>query len=176
MPTCFPAAPHCGLPLRFDWILASFFLVSCLARPVPAAWDDAKSPWTAPGKSFSDWTQASPDRALEAWEALAVKDTPKPKTSSLLTLLPEDMLWFYQHSLSGHTGNECPHYPSCSRYALIAIDSYGPLLGAIMTAERLERCHEGANDKGQYAWREIDGLTRIWDPPSLDAWWEGMNP
>jgi putative component of membrane protein insertase Oxa1/YidC/SpoIIIJ protein YidD len=105
-----------------------------------------------------------------------VHDTPAPQTSALTTLVAEDALWVYQHSLSGHTGSDCPHYPSCSRYSLIAIDSYGPLLGLIMTAERLQRCHDEANDQGQYAWREVDGIRRIWDPPYLDAWWEGGHP
>jgi putative component of membrane protein insertase Oxa1/YidC/SpoIIIJ protein YidD len=145
-------------------------------KPSFAAWDEGKDPWTSKGQEFSDWTTPLKPRKREIWERLAADEVPPPESSSLDLLLAEDLLWIYQNTLSGNTGSQCPHYPSCSRYSRIAIDDYGLALGIIMTAERLERCHDDANDKGQYAWKEIDGKTLIWDPPRLDAWWVGSNP
>jgi putative component of membrane protein insertase Oxa1/YidC/SpoIIIJ protein YidD len=148
-------------------------IASFLIKPAVAAWDESKSPWSCKGREYDDWTEPDPPRKLENWERLAVDDTPPPQTTSVTSLLGEDLLWFYQHTLSGNTGSVCPHYPSCSRYSLIAIDEYGLAIGVVMTAERLERCHDDANDKGQYEWRDIDGERKIWDPPQLDAWWSG---
>lgn len=47
---------------------------------------------------------------------------------------------FFRHYLSGADGQRCPMTPSCSRYALTAIDRHGALMGWIMTCDRLMRC------------------------------------
>lgn len=155
---------------------AFIFFAHISATPSFAAWDTGKSPWASSGSEFLDWTAAEASRRRENWERLAVRDTPAPATTAPAALLGEDLLWVYQHTLSGNTGSQCPHYPSCSRYSLVAVDDYGLLLGVIMTADRLERCHDDANDKNQYEWKEIDGERLIWDPPYLDAWWNGSKP
>lgn len=151
-------------------ILLSLGITSSLG----ASWDASRSPWTE--GDFGDWTQPEAPRKQESWERLAQTDTPAPDLLSLPSLIGVDLLWFYQHSVSGKTGTHCPHYPSCSRYSRIAVENYGLALGVIMTAERLSRCHDDANDKGQYEWREIDDETLIWDPPQLDTWAEGEKP
>jgi putative component of membrane protein insertase Oxa1/YidC/SpoIIIJ protein YidD len=149
----------------------ALFLLLLSPGLCPAAWDPELLPFGTLQSGSEDWNLPPAPRHREAWERLAVKDTPAPQTSSLPTLLAEDLLWTWQHSLSGHDGSQCPHYPSCSRYSLIAVDDYGVLAGVIMTAERLERCHDDANAQGQYAWRAVNGQLMIWDPPKLDAWW-----
>jgi len=149
-------------------LLAAFLF---LAGPGSAAWDPGLLPFGSTQAGSEDWTVPPAPRRREAWERLAVKDTPAPLTSSLPSLLAEDLLWSWQHSLSGHDGSQCPHYPSCSRYSLIAVDDYGALVGIIMTAERLERCHDDADADGQYEWKPVHGQLMIWDPPKLDAWW-----
>jgi putative membrane protein insertion efficiency factor len=83
-----------------------------------------------------------------------------------------DLLYLWQHTLSGHDGSRCPFYPTCSRYSRIAVEEEGLLLGCIMTAERLIRCNSHANDQDQYAWAETPAGYQIWDPPQLDEWWK----
>jgi uncharacterized protein len=47
----------------------------------------------------------------------------------------------YQVALSPLLGQNCRFYPSCSHYALEAIDEHGALRGAWLTVKRISRCH-----------------------------------
>ena len=47
----------------------------------------------------------------------------------------------YQFTLSGMQGDVCNFEPSCSNYAMEAIEKYGAILGTILAADRLERCN-----------------------------------
>jgi putative component of membrane protein insertase Oxa1/YidC/SpoIIIJ protein YidD len=47
---------------------------------------------------------------------------------------------FFRHYLSGADGHRCPMSPSCSGYALQAMQRHGALKGWIMTCDRLLRC------------------------------------
>ncbi len=46
----------------------------------------------------------------------------------------------FQTYLSGADGHRCPMRPSCSGYALQAIQRHGSIMGWIMTCDRLMRC------------------------------------
>lgn len=48
---------------------------------------------------------------------------------------------FYQYVISPLTGNNCRYYPTCSAYAIEALEKYGSLKGTYLTAKRLLRCH-----------------------------------
>ena len=48
---------------------------------------------------------------------------------------------FYQYFISPFTGNNCRYYPTCSAYAVEAVEKYGSLKGSILTAKRILRCH-----------------------------------
>lgn len=50
----------------------------------------------------------------------------------------------YQRFLSPLTPPTCRFYPSCSAYAVTALQRYGPLRGSWMAARRLGRCHPWA--------------------------------
>ena len=50
------------------------------------------------------------------------------------------ILNFYQNHISVVDGNRCPMYPSCSSYASRAFRKHGPVLGWIMSCDRLVRC------------------------------------
>jgi putative membrane protein insertion efficiency factor len=55
----------------------------------------------------------------------------------------------YRYTLRGIIGSHCRHYPSCSDYALEALDEHGALRGAGLTARRILRCnpwHPGGYD------------------------------
>ncbi len=47
----------------------------------------------------------------------------------------------YQRLLSPLLGQRCRYHPSCSAYAVQALQSYGILRGAVLAAWRLLRCN-----------------------------------
>ena len=47
----------------------------------------------------------------------------------------------YQLFLSPLMGNNCRFYPSCSHYALEALDKHGALKGSWLGFRRITRCH-----------------------------------
>ena len=48
---------------------------------------------------------------------------------------------FYQLTLSPFLGQSCRFHPTCSQYALDAIDRHGALKGTWIAGKRLLRCH-----------------------------------
>ena len=48
---------------------------------------------------------------------------------------------FYRRYLSPLMPPACRFTPTCSRYAIEAIEVHGPLKGLALTARRLSRCH-----------------------------------
>ena len=50
-------------------------------------------------------------------------------------------IMFYRWFIRPVLGNHCRYYPSCSQYALDAIELHGPLKGAWLALKRLLRCH-----------------------------------
>jgi hypothetical protein len=55
----------------------------------------------------------------------------------LLTLLIRG----YRYLISPLLGNHCRFYPTCSHYALDAIEHHGALKGTWLAGARLLRCH-----------------------------------
>jgi len=47
----------------------------------------------------------------------------------------------YQVALSPYFGGQCRFTPSCSDYALMAIQKHGALKGSLFSGQRLFRCH-----------------------------------
>lgn len=60
---------------------------------------------------------------------------------SLLATLMRGLIRGYQVALSPYFGQGCRFHPTCSHYAMQAIDTHGPLAGAWLAARRLLRCH-----------------------------------
>lgn len=58
------------------------------------------------------------------------------------------VLRFYKRGISPHLPPACRYTPTCSEYAMIAIERYGALRGGFMALRRLMRCHPFA--KGGY--------------------------
>jgi putative membrane protein insertion efficiency factor len=50
----------------------------------------------------------------------------------------------YQLFISPLTPPSCRYYPSCSAYAVTALERFGPLKGSWLAARRLLRCHPWA--------------------------------
>ncbi len=49
---------------------------------------------------------------------------------------------FYRHQISPIKGGSCCRFtPTCSQYALEAVEKYGALKGSYLAIRRLLRCH-----------------------------------
>ena len=48
---------------------------------------------------------------------------------------------FYQYFISPLIGQNCRYYPTCSAYAIEAVDKYGSLKGTFLAVKRILRCH-----------------------------------
>jgi uncharacterized protein len=63
-------------------------------------------------------------------------------------LLPRNialgLLHGYRATISHTYGDVCKYYPSCSAYAVGAVQQHGAVKGVALTAARLARCHPWA--------------------------------
>jgi putative membrane protein insertion efficiency factor len=78
--------------------------------------------------------------AAPAPGASETSDSPSLSDNPIKRVL-ESLLIGYRSGLSRLDGPTCGFYPSCSRYANLAIQRHGPLKGIFMTGDRLLRCH-----------------------------------
>ena len=51
------------------------------------------------------------------------------------------MIRFYQTGVSPLFPSRCRFIPSCSQYAMEAVEKYGPAKGTFLAAKRFSRCH-----------------------------------
>jgi len=59
----------------------------------------------------------------------------------MLTQIVLGLIRFYRYFLSPLTFSSCRFVPSCSAYALEAVERFGPAKGLLLTAWRLLKCH-----------------------------------
>jgi putative membrane protein insertion efficiency factor len=78
----------------------------------------------------------------------------------------------FQGFVSSIDGARCSMYPTCSHYSLLAFKKHGPIMGYILTTDRL--IHE--SDEVRFIPRvEKHGFIRFYDPlENNDFWWH--NP
>jgi uncharacterized protein len=50
-------------------------------------------------------------------------------------------IYLYRYALSPFIGPVCRYQPTCSAYAIEALEKHGPLAGLWLTLRRLARCH-----------------------------------
>jgi len=63
----------------------------------------------------------------------------KPKrTGAFIFLIP---VYFYKYCISPLTPAACRYTPTCSEYAIQAINKYGPFRGGYLAIKRILRCH-----------------------------------
>ncbi|MDK2822991.1 MAG: uncharacterized protein PWP71_909 [Clostridia bacterium] len=61
--------------------------------------------------------------------------------NKLLTSLSIIVIKFYQNYISPLKGRTCRFYPTCSEYALQAINRYGFFKGSFLSLIRILKCH-----------------------------------
>ena len=71
-----------------------------------------------------------------------------------IPLLPRNVLLAllhgYRATISHTYGDVCKYYPSCSAYAVGAVQQHGALKGSALAAARIARCHPWAAGGGLY--------------------------
>lgn len=50
-------------------------------------------------------------------------------------------VWFYRKAISPYTGRSCRFTPTCSEYAIEALERYGAFKGFYLSAWRVLRCN-----------------------------------
>ncbi len=60
------------------------------------------------------------------------------KALSFIMIIP---IKIYQWTLSPLIGRQCRYYPTCSNYAIEAIQKHGPFKGAWLTFKRIISCN-----------------------------------
>jgi putative membrane protein insertion efficiency factor len=51
------------------------------------------------------------------------------------------ILRFYRKAISPYLGNNCRFHPTCSVYAMQAIEKYGGMKGSWLAIKRIGKCH-----------------------------------
>ena len=51
------------------------------------------------------------------------------------------LIRFYRKHISPHTPPSCRYIPTCSQYAMEAIEKYGAAKGGWLAIKRISRCH-----------------------------------
>jgi hypothetical protein len=79
------------------------------------------------------------------------------------------MLTFYQKTIGPVVSGRCPMYPTCSQYSVEAIHKHGPVVGIVMTADRM--MHE-LDEQNHAPLIKVGGRYRYSDPVrNNDFWW-----
>lgn len=58
-----------------------------------------------------------------------------------VTALLKGLVRLYQIFLSPLLGQNCRYDPTCSSYAMTALERFGPLQGSWIAVKRISRCH-----------------------------------
>ncbi|MGF1632498.1 MAG: membrane protein insertion efficiency factor YidD [Phycisphaerae bacterium] len=51
------------------------------------------------------------------------------------------LVWCYRYTLGPFLGGHCRFHPTCSQYAIDAVNLHGPLRGGWRALKRIARCH-----------------------------------
>ncbi len=126
---------------------------------------------TACAESWGPWSVSAQAPAIlsAADKELSHRAQPEQPTHRIAATPFLWLLTFYQKVIGPVNGGRCPMYPTCSQYSVQAIRKHGPVVGIIMTADRL--MHEG--DEQQYLpLSRVGDRYRFIDPvQDNDFWW-----
>ncbi|MDO4665662.1 MAG: membrane protein insertion efficiency factor YidD [Actinomycetaceae bacterium] len=84
----------------------------------------------------------------------------------------------YRRWISPLVGPRCKYYPTCSTYAVEAIETHGALKGLVLTLWRLARCNPwstGGIDHVPLVGHWEAGPSRIFSDDDLRAYWRALD-
>ncbi|MBQ0025425.1 MAG: membrane protein insertion efficiency factor YidD [Bacteroidales bacterium] len=70
-----------------------------------------------------------------------MKESRRASVQSLLIWLPVRLIKVYKVILSPYLGRQCRFTPTCSTYALEALEKYGLFKGSWLAIKRILRCN-----------------------------------
>lgn len=70
----------------------------------------------------------------------------------------------YRKASAKDTAGTCPYYPTCSGYAVLSVREHGPLLGGLLTVDRLLREYPGMANADHYPLVTPHATPRLHDP------------
>lgn len=149
---------------RMTMIRSSVTLVLCLLLAMSASAPLCAEPW-------GPWSVL--DEAPVLFTA-ADREAPTapPKEPQVQPIAATPFLWsirFYQKFITHVDGDRCPMYPTCSVYSIQAFKKHGPVIGIVMTADRL--MHE-LDEQRHVPLIQVGNRLRFDDPLSHnDFWW-----
>jgi putative component of membrane protein insertase Oxa1/YidC/SpoIIIJ protein YidD len=85
---------------------------------------------------YSSMLSRSGDATLAATSSSAERTPLVPGVGTAF----RSLIALYQLTLSSQDSPACNYEPTCSRFAQEAIEARGPVLGSLMTSDRLQRC------------------------------------
>ncbi len=88
--------------------------------------------------SPSGATASTPAPSWGPWQVPAARHSPPADEGSDMSLLRYG-IGFFQNFTSPIDGPRCPMTPTCSAYALHALERHGPALAIMLTVDRLLR-------------------------------------
>ncbi len=115
------------------------------------------------------WFSLLPDGSASSFSMKGPKEKPVPSDgsqkmeTSCLAIAFLGGVQFYQGWISPVRGIECGFRPSCSHYSRASIREQGPLIGLLMTADRLTRCNIWKRPGSGYT---LLPNGKLFDPPS----------
>jgi len=123
-------------------LLVPLLLAGLLTAPVAARAGNDWGPWQAPVKA-----------------AVLAEPRFEPLQSGIR---------FFQRFISPVDGPRCPMYPTCSAYAMQAVQKHGPLVGSFITVDRL--LHESGPAFHDHPLK-VGSRIRFLDPLSANDCW-----
>jgi putative membrane protein insertion efficiency factor len=73
--------------------------------------------------------------------AAELRSPPDGRGTRLAIAVIKGSLRVYQWTISPLLGANCRYTPSCSAYAVIAVERFGPVVGGVLALKRIARCH-----------------------------------
>jgi len=144
------------MPIMFFFLV--FLFLTAPAKAVPA---DPWGPW-----SVSEDAPAVATKADRKTASPALLERPDRTIAATPFLW---MLTFYQKTVGPVVSGRCPMYPTCSQYSVESIRKHGPLVGIVMTADRM--MHE-LDEQNHAPLIKVGGRYRYSDPVrNNDFWW-----
>jgi putative component of membrane protein insertase Oxa1/YidC/SpoIIIJ protein YidD len=140
-------------------VVSAQLIVPCLPSLSAAA--DPWGPWSA--------SSDAPVMVMKADRRSAGSSPADPAVAGVAATPFLWLLSFYQTTIGPVNSGRCPMYPTCSAYSTQAIHKHGPVMGVVMTADRI--IHELEEQK--YApLAKVGSRYRYLDPVrDNDFWW-----